>query len=178
MKAFRIIAADQVEFTHVPFELPTKSGVIEFTIPRLNFLSERQAREVRDKLRELEKPVPLFDPVTGDVIAELDADGLEVFVDGDGNRVDRDADGRLPDRDDIKVKQLHGPEPRTPMERTRATALAMLLPLVEAKTAKVLAGLTTGELEQIVQHWTDVSGTKLSDVEATTLGESSASLTS
>jgi len=76
-------------------------------------------------------------------------------------------------------KQLLGPEPRTPMDRTRVTALAMLLPLVDSRVQKVLNGLTAGELEQIVTHWTEVSGTKLKDEEgdpeATSLGESSAS---
>lgn len=181
MKPFRIATVND-ELTHVPFELPIKGRKpLQFSLPRLNFMSEQQAKSVREKLLELDAPVPLVDPVTGDAVIEVDAQGREVYVDSEGKKVDRNDDGSLPDVDGIKPKQLEGPKPRTPMDRTRATALAMLTSLVSEPVAKVLESLTAGELEQIVDHWTEVSGTKIDradDPEVTDLGESSASSTS
>lgn len=163
MKPFRIVTVND-EITHVPFELPVKGRrPLQFSIPRLNFMSEQQARAVRDRLKDIDKPVPLFDPQSDEPVYELGEDGNPVLIDGE-------------------PRQLEGPQPRTPMERTRVTALAMLVPLVPDPVGEVLESLTAGELEQIVDHWTTVSGTKIAgnseDPEATDLGESSASSTS
>lgn len=158
MEPFVVVSScdDKVQ---VPFAIPTGEGgeTLLFSIPRLNFIDEAAARQMKKNLVELDKHVPQEDPATGEPLYEKD---------DDGNFKLDDAGEKIP---------LMGPPQLSMHEKMRAVSEAMLGPVVPAATFKKLQKLTVGELEQIVSHWTKVSGDPIDGVEP---GESSASSTS
>lgn len=156
MEAFEIVPSYDPR-TQVPFKVPRKGlEPLEFSIPRLQYLSEPQATAMRDDLQALDKHVPQKD-VNGEVIWKLERDG-SYAEDDDGNKV-----------------PLLGPPQRTVSEKSRLTAITMLAVVTDDETLTELKKLTVGELDQILGHWTKVSGQPLEGLD---LGESSASSTS
>lgn len=156
MEPFIVVSASDAK-VQVPFAVPSKDGEsIIFSIPRLNFIDEASARQMKKNLLELDRDVP-----------QTDQAGDPLYVkDDDGEFVLDDAGEKIP---------LLGPPQLSVHERLRSVAEAMLGPIVPAATFKKLQKLTVGELDQIVAHWTKVSTSPLDGVEP---GESSASLTS
>lgn len=153
-----VVVASHDDAAQVPFRVPVKGKEpIEFTIPRLQFLTEAVARQMKSALLALDAPVPMEDE-DGQPVWERDASG-EVVVDEAGE----------------KVQAKISPQ-RTVHETTRATAEAMLKCVTTPAVFKKLQGLTVGELDQIISHWTTVSSKPVeSAVEGVTTGESSAS---
>lgn len=145
MEPFVVVAAHD-DAAHVPFRVPVKDQEpIEFSLPRLQFLSEPVARQMKEALLALDADVP-----------QVDSEGQPLFEeDGDGNQV-----------------PVMGPPRRTVHETTRATAEAMLKCVVSSAIFKQLQKLTVGELDQIVAHWTEVSSKPLGAVNGVTAGES------
>lgn len=156
METFEIVPAYD-ERTRVPFRVPRKGqDPLEFTIPRLQYLTEEQATQMKEDLQALDKFVPQID-VNGDVIFKLERDGT-YSLDDDGNK-----------------EPLMGPPQRTVAEKSRITATTMLAVVVDDETLNALKKLTVGELDQILSHWTSVSSKPLEGLD---LGESSASSSS
>ncbi|WP_301119772.1 hypothetical protein [Mycolicibacterium fortuitum] len=157
MEPFRIITADD-DAVQVPFAVPIKGRDVPltFSVPRMQFLSEPTAREMRKALRALDDPAPV-----------VDDDGKPVYETGSVG-----SDGE-------PVQKVAVPQ-RTIHEQNRVTCLAMLKCVTSATVYKVLEKLTVGELDQIVAHWTEVSGRRLDEVtgDGATPGESSASSSS
>ncbi len=155
MEVFEIVPASD-ERTRVPFRVPVGGGHhVEFSIPRLQFLTEDKAREMKEALQALDKFVQQVD-MQGELLWEYDETGQHKIVDGE----------KVP---------LMGPPQRTVNERTRAITTAMLGCVVEPDVFERLKRLTVGELDQIVNHWTKASEEPL---DGTTTGESSASSSS
>jgi len=158
MKPF-VITSARSETVQIPFQIETEDGTVEFTIPRMTFLAEDVTRRMKKALLDLDKPVAQFNQVTGEPLYQLNSAG-ERKLDDDGQPI-----------------PLMGQPQRTVHEKTRAVAEAMLKCVVELAVFKKLQGLTVGELDQIVAHWTEASTQPLNDP-GSDLGESSASSTS
>jgi hypothetical protein len=156
MEPFVVVSAHD-EKVQIPFAIPMKDGeTLLFSIPRLNFIDEAQARQMKSNLLELDKLVPQTDLATGEPMFEKGDDGEFVL---------NDAGEKIPVMGQAQMS-LH--------EKMRAVSEAMLSTVVPPATYRKLQKLTVGELEQIVAHWTKVSSDPIDGVEP---GESSASLT-
>lgn len=156
MEVFEVVPASD-ERTKVPFRVPVGGDrKIEFSVPRLQFLDEAVARDMKKKLQDLDKFVQQVDS-QGELLWELDDTGEPKLAD-DGTKV-----------------PFMGPPQRTVHERSRAIYLTMLGCVVDQSVQARLEKLTVGELDQIISHWTAVSESPL---DGTTTGESSASSSS
>jgi hypothetical protein len=164
MEPFVVVSASD-DKVQVPFVIPMKDGeTLSFSIPRLNFIDEAAARQMKKNILDLDRLVPQIDPSTGDPIYEKDNDG-EFILDGDGHRV-----------------VVMGPPQMSVHERLRSVSEAMLGPVVPPAIYRKLQKLTVGELDQIIGHWTTISTTAtingVDPVDTVDPGESSASSTS
>jgi hypothetical protein len=153
-KAYKIKRAHDPA-SRVPFEIEIDGAVVAFDLPKMSYMTEDQARDVKHAVRDIDKPVHLHDAITDEPLYELNPDGTRK-QDDDGND-----------------KPLMGAKQRTVLERTRVTALAMLEHVATPEVFSHLEKLTTGELDDILQHWTEESVKK----DEPNLGESSASST-
>lgn len=156
MDVFEVVPAYDPR-TQVPFRVPRKNAdPVEFTVPRLQYLTEEQATKMKVDLQELDRWVE-----------QVDMDGKPVY------QLTREGEYKL--GDDNEKLPLMGPPQRTVAERSRAVAETMLAVVVDEETLAELHRLTVGELDQILNHWTKVSEKPL---EGLALGESSASSSS
>lgn len=153
MTAYRVIRAREAR---VEFDVENEAGEsLVFSLPKMQYMSEDQARLMKIAVREVDAPVQQVDPDTDEPLWEKNPDGTDKL------------------NDDGEKMPVMGTPQRTTLERTRVTALTMLQSVTEPTVFEELNKKTTGELDDILEHWTLESMKKKSD--AVDLGESSAS---